>query len=1050
MIIVLNKWMRRVILAVSVAGVVIYGLIGSSEPSEAEEWKAGCFIFGVPNSLSDDLFEDFVEHGIQYAFFYGPPSSPFERIYERYGLFSIVYVEGLHQELFNVGKGGIIDLSENKEVRLKQLRDWVKKGRGTPGLVGYSLHDEIVLPHHQVNRWPEKSKELFQKETGFKVPERFDPRLLGAEKNRIFVRWTYNKYRQWTKERIEAIKDVDPRVKVCAIYNKWAQHWMHPVDIEDIAQQWDMALSDTYFGPWLGNPLIYHRDSFPVKLISDVFRARGKEYWHIGQCHKQMDSSYPHPYDILAITRNQVLSGLNMIVWWPYDFHVPDEYKVTEPHAKPKDLAPLYLSLPVKGGIRGESGIFAKYDLAYHGEDRWRTARWICSILSGRTIPPRPQPEVAILYPYDTAQMYPQPDLIWRFAHSLFLESEIHYDFITDNQIEREIRDLKIYKLLYIPRLLDERDSVVEKIISWVKEGGVLISSDPHIFYNLQKGKKLREELFGVEGIKPHCSREIILNKKIGTLEAGSRLATHTGMKIVPSRNASSLASWPDGSPAIITQGYGRGRTIYLGLQPLNMWDKEKIDSGWIEFFKGILEMTGINTKEEYYKAIRKELPELWLVKPEYPKIVEEKGGDNWWNPGGQGSPRWGRRKAIVLSNPLNVERIEEPLTIDLEVLMLPRNVYMNSLRLIDSKGREIPYQIDDIDHQVGPSFQDELSFLAELAPKEQKTYYLYYSTEKGFPKPNYLTDLEVNLKEDEVVLGNSKLKAIIRKTKEGYRLTKLNRNGLRQIGDEGIRVSFEDNFNQKAHENKGSPVEARVITSGPIRAKVQLVTRTNNSQNSNTFFEETYELWSKQEEIKWHLSISNAQVKSQYITSMRASYAGRAEIVIDFTPGGKPLTKDTKWMARLHDGSIAEKDFNIDSYTITPRVRSVGGSWPAFRQPTWFSICDSETQTGLQVILDTYSRYKNITMTPEGSIIHLEYARPPAGGSHSFGLTLRLCGDSLDNMKKYFKLYTNPIERPLTPWQQLNRHAKQVIATHEYSNLDRRLLKLIEVSEME
>jgi len=115
-----------------------------------------------------------------------------------------------------------------------------------------------------------------------------------------------------------------------------------------------------------------------------------------------------------------------------------------------------------------------------------------------------------------------------------------------------------------------------------------------------------------------------------------------------------------------------------------------------------------------------------------------------WYSRGGI---RYEHRLAVALRNPLPMERIEEPIVLNVAEIRkhlpdFPGKSFVvvdphgapDSPCGIEAGGNDVPSQLDDLD---GDAQADELVFLASLSPNEVRTYHVYY-TGQDVPMPLY------------------------------------------------------------------------------------------------------------------------------------------------------------------------------------------------------------------------------------------------------------------------------------------------------------------------
>ena len=201
------------------------------------------------------------------------------------------------------------------------------------------------------------------------------------------------------------------------------------------------------------------------------------------------------------------------------------------------------------------------------------------------------------------------------------------FKFLDDNLIEREKINLRNYKILYLPYITYERESVLKEIEKFVKKGGNLVCGDPLAFSFSPDGKDLskeRERLFGVRVIGPNYQDKIkIVNNKIfPDIPKGSKLSifpdqhfSSTSQKIeVVDKKSIILAEFANGDPAIVLHQFGKGKTVYFAANPFT---PEAIGSkNWVRLFQSLQRTFGAATD---YK--------IWdfLIPVEFHKV------EKWW-----------------------------------------------------------------------------------------------------------------------------------------------------------------------------------------------------------------------------------------------------------------------------------------------------------------------------------------------------------------------------------------------------------------------------------
>ncbi|MCM8771946.1 MAG: carbohydrate-binding family 9-like protein [Candidatus Omnitrophica bacterium] len=158
----------------------------------------------------------------------------------------------------------------------------------------------------------------------------------------------------------------------------------------------------------------------------------------------------------------------------------------------------------------------------------------------------------------------------------------VWFEFLSDRQIEREEKDLKEFKIIYLPLGKYMTKKVVEKIVDYVRNGGILVITDPLAFeYNIDGSSlaKYREEITGVKiekkvidtdrfritNIEGLTGSEILIKKK-GSIYDN----IHQGYLVKDfEKNVKIIGKFMDDSPAIFENNYGKGKVIYFTANPM-------------------------------------------------------------------------------------------------------------------------------------------------------------------------------------------------------------------------------------------------------------------------------------------------------------------------------------------------------------------------------------------------------------------------------------------------------------------------------------------------
>jgi hypothetical protein len=240
-----------------------------------------------------------------------------------------------------------------------------------------------------------------------------------------------------------------------------------------------------------------------------------------------------------------------------------------------------------------------------------------------------PKPDTAILYCSDTLLSYPNPKMAAPDHYQMYsayaaLGQEIGswFSFVSDRQIERGTRKLSDYKILYIPLAKYSRSSVLDKIKDFVKAGGTVVCTDPEAFSWNINGEVLSnqwEELSGVHkstlrASAPETTIQIKLAALLKQTPVLSVKYEVTGWNINPTDNAlTTLATFADGTPAVTSHKYGKGRVITFAIDAFASPYRNIANT---EFFKNLQTVVGA---KENLPIWRFKLPPFKTVSDENP-----------------------------------------------------------------------------------------------------------------------------------------------------------------------------------------------------------------------------------------------------------------------------------------------------------------------------------------------------------------------------------------------------------------------------------------------
>lgn len=423
-----------------------------------------------------------------------------------------------------------------------------------------------------------------------------------------FNRWAAEKYNQSKIEIYKTIKGINPRFKFVPC-DYGFMGGVPAFDYSGIANYCDVVQCDAYassaeYSPWPGRKGrgVYNH-GFGTKLLSDL---TGKPVWTIVQA---FDYDYnPTPEDIREWASQALRNGATYITF----FDGEGKGDQSSPYTRPDRYK---MMLNIARQMKNMNKIKIPND-----------------------------PDTAIFFSSDSHSSQGQnstADEVYTAYALLGEKIGSWFDFISDRQIERGIKSLDKYKVLYIPYGEYQRSSIIDRIEEYVKKGGVVIAGDPLIFSRDINGEDIsryREQIFGVSLKEQSEEKEIKITdtsgysgiKKDMVLPVFKRQIFEIKQEqlklekvdnayniIVTDKKARIMAAYPDGEPAIVERNYGKGRVIYFAANPFT---PESIlgKSAWSEFFSSIQKSVGAKINRDIWRF---ELP----IENEFPLVTKEK-----------------------------------------------------------------------------------------------------------------------------------------------------------------------------------------------------------------------------------------------------------------------------------------------------------------------------------------------------------------------------------------------------------------------------------------
>ena len=144
------------------------------------------------------------------------------------------------------------------------------------------------------------------------------------------------------------------------------------------------------------------------------------------------------------------------------------------------------------------------------------------------------------------------------------------FRFVSETQIELGRAALADYRIVYLPSIRYTRQSIVERLVSYVEGGGILVCGDPHALSTDISSAALtaaKEGLFGVRLTGDAKASSILAGGSI--LPVWTEHGAPQGLEVVSDR-AEVSARLDTGAPAIVSNRVGSGRTVCFAWNPYN------------------------------------------------------------------------------------------------------------------------------------------------------------------------------------------------------------------------------------------------------------------------------------------------------------------------------------------------------------------------------------------------------------------------------------------------------------------------------------------------
>lgn len=196
------------------------------------------------------------------------------------------------------------------------------------------------------------------------------------------------------------------------------------------------------------------------------------------------------------------------------------------------------------------------------------------------------------------------------------------FRFLSEGTLDLGRAQLSDYGILYLAGMKYARRDIAEQIVKYCESGGVVVCCDPQIFANEINSTpltELREKLFGIKVVK-ECpeARKIIFSAPLveGICElAVDQEKSKSWAVELAGANAKTLATFDNGTPAIVENRIGKGRAIYFAWTPFNSGTLKC--EGWVKFLIGQYRLFGGKTGHDIWRFTIPKVSEDGTKKPD-------------------------------------------------------------------------------------------------------------------------------------------------------------------------------------------------------------------------------------------------------------------------------------------------------------------------------------------------------------------------------------------------------------------------------------------------
>ena len=383
--------------------------------------------------------------------------------------------------------------------------------------------------------------ELVKREAGFGeygVPDR--GRWYNKFEAAAFTRWTLKRLRE-RQDRLRILsKSIAPET---AIVSTDPMTGIYPYEYSLMSQYVDIFTHQTTIGNQLNRTL---ESALIVKLLRDL---TAKEVWPCIHINRSTANNTPSPREVRDYLSILMLNGAT-----GFHLYTADGY--------------------------GKRNGLDTLNFYFGAPSRWKALLEALNLIRQKGIPTQPEADFAILYSNDNFQhkaapgRRPESSNILK-AYAIFgpvLRS--WFEFIDEHRIIEGFLSPNKYRALIIPELTITRGDIIEPLLKYVREGGILVCMDPEAFSYGLDGSNIqwaRRKLFGVEYNKEGNSQPMSFDVDSTRSDPKIQDAEHldSPTEIVSLSQTRFISSIAKNSPMYVLREFGKGKTLFFYRNPL-------------------------------------------------------------------------------------------------------------------------------------------------------------------------------------------------------------------------------------------------------------------------------------------------------------------------------------------------------------------------------------------------------------------------------------------------------------------------------------------------